>query len=64
MLKEQKRSESKIMIRGIITLIVLLLKHIFDYDVPIEIVDTVLELSLTGYGMYAIGNSPRIKGEY
>lgn len=64
MLREQKRIESGIMIRGIITLLVLLAKHIFDYEVPNEIVDVVIELLLTGYGLYAVGNSPRVKGEY
>ena len=64
MLKEQDRIKSGVMIRGIIALIVMLVKHIYNYQVPNEIVDLVLELLLVGYGIYAVGNSPRIKGEY
>ena len=64
MLREQKRTESGVMIRGILTLIVMFVKHIFNYEIPNEILDIVFELALTTYGVYTVGNSPRIKGEY
>ena len=64
MITEQKRSKSTIMIKGLIALLVLSLKHFLDYDLPNEIVNVFSEVVLTGYSMYAIGNSPRIKGEY
>ena len=64
MLREQKRVESSVMIKGIITLIVLLTKEISGYEIPNNIVDTVTTLLLGAYSIYAVGNSPRIKGEY
>ena len=64
MIREQNKFDSGIMIRGIITLIVLLTKEIGGYEIPNDIVDTVTTLLLGAYAMYSIGNSPRIKGEY
>ena len=60
----QNRFDSNTMIIGIITLVVLLIKHIWDFQLPSEIVDIVTELALGMYTAYAIGNNPSIKGEY
>ena len=64
MLREQKRRESKVMIKGFVVLGIFLLKELFKYELPSEIADTVIEVALSVYMAYAIGNSPRIKGEY
>lgn len=64
MIREQNRMESNVMIRGFITLTILLIKEISGYDVPNNIADIVITLALGGYSYWSIRNSPRIKGEY
>ena len=61
---EQSRSESQVMIRGLVLLLLLILKNLFDVEVPDELIDKLIELSVSVYIAYAVGNSPRIKGEY
>ena len=60
----QNRSESGVMIRGFIALIVLVAKKQFNFEFDSEIVDLATELTLATYAAWAIRNSPRIKGEY
>ena len=64
MLREQKRMESQVMIRGIITLILYFIKDATGYELPNDIADILLEVVMGGYIAWAVRNSPRIKGEY
>ena len=63
MLREQNRMDSKVMIRGIITLIVVLVKLIFNFELSNYIQDSLAEIILIAYGIYTVVNSPRVKGE-
>lgn len=63
-LHEQKRRESRVMVLGLVSLFALVMKHFTDYDIPNEILDALVELLLSVYVAYSVGNSPRIRGEY
>ena len=61
---EQKRRQSRVMVQGLVILGAFLLKELFKYELPSEITDTIVEVAMSAYIAYAVGNSPRIKGEY
>lgn len=64
MIREQKRMESQVMLRGILTLIFFFIKDFTGYELPNNIADILLEVLMGAYIAWAVRNSPRIKGEY
>lgn len=64
MIREQKRMQSQVMLRGILTLILFFIKDFTGYELPNDIADIILEVVMGGYIAWTVRNSPRIKGEY
>lgn len=60
---KQDWKSSKVFWRAILSLIVIIVKEVFDYEIPNELVDNLLTTVLYLTIAYGVRNNPSLKGE-
>jgi uncharacterized membrane protein len=63
MTKRQDWKSSQVFWRAILASIVLIVKEVFDYEIPDALVDNLLTVTLWLIVGYGVRNNPSIKGE-
>ena len=64
MLREQNRSDSKVMIVALLSAISIIVKEVAGYEIPDKLINDIIVIVQWFIVFYGIGNSPRVKGEY